>query len=240
MQINDTTGGGQGLYQDCLFELSVQVANYPFADFIRNANLAQDKFIELVIESQSNWNFDSNNATDLPIGTTALIAGQQDYSFDISYLTINEPIRILNPDGITYTVLDAVNPADLSINPTQGIPTQYAKIGESLFLDPIPNYSMAAGLTAYFTRQLDYFAVTDTTKQPGFAGHLHKYISVYCAWAYAKAKNLPKLAQLSNDLIEWQGNEDSGGSAQGKIKRFYSKRTGDVKSAMQPFRECNR
>lgn len=248
MQINDTSGAGQGLYQDALYEVSAVPSNYQLPDFMRNANFGLDIAIALIIAADTNWNFDDTNATDLPIGTTDLVAFQQDYSFDVRYLTLNQPIIITNPDGITLTTLTPVNPEDMPLVSGFGVPTQYAKIGESIFLDPIPNYSILAatsinglgGLKAYFTRQISYFTASDTSKEPGFAKHLHKFISLYAASVYAATKGLAVAANLAQRLLYYTGNEDQGGTAVGEFKRFYGRRTADVKSAMKPMYENNR
>ena len=74
--------------QDTYFEASTNAIAYPIADLTRNANTALDTVVTLILGADSRWQFDSKNATDLPIGTTALILGQKDYTFDSEYLVI--------------------------------------------------------------------------------------------------------------------------------------------------------
>ena len=87
MVFNDTVTS-QGIVQDTYFEASANSSSYPIADLTRNANNALDNVITLILGADSRWQFDSTNATDLPIGVTDLINGQKDYTFDSEYLVI--------------------------------------------------------------------------------------------------------------------------------------------------------
>ena len=114
-----------------------------------------------------------------------------------------------------------------------GTPQYYDKVGNSLMLYPAPNYNRRlveeseAGLKVYFQRQIDYFTTTDTTKEPGFAKHLHKYVPLYCSYIYACAKELPKQNALKSRLEFYEGNRLRGGNDNGAIMNHYSKREKD-------------
>jgi len=88
MIFNDTTPEAQGIVQDVYFEASTNATAYPIADLTRNANRGLDNAVALILGADSRWQFDSTNATDLPIGTTSLVSGQKDYTFDNDYLVI--------------------------------------------------------------------------------------------------------------------------------------------------------
>lgn len=231
MIFNDTSAEKQGIVQDVYFGVGANSVSYPIADLTRDANAALDVAFTLILGADGSWQFDSVNQTDLIIGKTDLISGQQDYSFDDEYLLLSKPLQILLPDGVTWQEL---NPVDAN-NPTSqsGIPYQYNKIGNSFLLDDIPNYSWRMeeegkqGLKAFFQRKIDHFTTEDTDKEPGFAKHLHKFVSLYCQHSYARAKGLSKLSKLEKDLLFYTGNELVGGNDPGEIKRFYSYREKD-------------
>lgn len=236
MIYNDTTGG-QGIVQDTYFEASTNASAYPIADLTRNANTALDNVLTLILGADGKWQFDSTNSTDLPIGTTSLISGQQDYTFDEEYLVIKS-IECSDSQGKWTKLIPIDNydePMALSeFATTNGIPKYYDKMGESILLYPAPNYSIGVndtpegGLRAYFQRKIDYFTTSDTTKEPGFAKHLHKYIPLYCSYVYACAKDLPKQASLEKRMRFYVGNKLEGGNDGGAITKFYSYREQDT------------
>ena len=236
MVYSDLTGG-QGIVQDTYFEASANSTSYPIADLTRNANNGLDNAVTLILGADGRWSFDSTNATDIPIGTTGLVSGQQDYSFDNEYLVIKS-IECSDSLGHWSKLIPIDNyDEDISLSEfetTNGKPKYYDKVGSSILLYPAPNYSIAptdtpaGGLRAYFQRNMDYFTVSDTVKKPGFAEHLHKYISLYCAYVYACAKELPKQASLAKRLEYFEGNKLRGGNDGGAIAKFYSYREQDV------------
>jgi hypothetical protein len=225
MVFNDTTDEKQGIVQDIYFGVSANNNTYPIGDLTRDANRGLDMAVSMILGADGRWQFDSTNATDLPIGFTNIVSGQQDYSFDDEYLMLAKPLQVLHSDGVTW--IELVPSDDNDLISSNGIPARYNKMGESFLLDPIPNYSATNGLKAFFQRKIDYFTTTDTTKEPGFAKHLHKFISLYCQASYARAKGLAKLAQLEKDLMFYTGNELNGGNDVGEFKRFYSYREKD-------------
>ena len=248
MVYNDVSGG-QGIVQDTYFEVSANSNSYPIADLTRNANNALDTVVTLILGSDSRWQFDSTNATDLPIGTAGLVSGQQDYSFASEFLVIKS-IECSDAEG-NWTKLIPIDNYDEEVALSQfqtvnGVPKYYDKMGESILLYPAPNYSIAptdtpvGGLRAYFQRKMDYFVVGDTTKKPGFAEHLHKYISLYCAYVYACAKDLPKQNGLKARMEYYEGNRLRGGNDAGAIATFYAYRELDFKKKMTPLIENSR
>lgn len=248
MQFSDTSGG-QGIVQDTYFEASTNAIAYPIADLTRNANTALDTVVTLILGADSRWQFDSKNATDLPIGTTALILGQKDYTFDSEYLVIKS-IECSDSQG-NWTKLIPIDNYDEEValsafQTTNGVPKYYDKMGESILLYPSPNYSIAptdgtpGGLRAYFQRKIDYFDVSDTTKEPGFAKHLHKYISLYCAWVFCEAKDIPRATRLKSRLEFYEGNKLRGGNDAGAIATFYAYREVDFQRRIKPNVESTR
>lgn len=229
----------QDIVNDIYFETSSNAVSYPIADITRNANTALDNAVTLILGADARWEFDSTNATDYPIGSTDLVSGQQDYEFDDDFLLVKSVevadangkwSRLLPIDSLTLEEKQSLT----DYMETNGTPQYYDKIGNSLFLYPAPNYNRRladegeAGLKVYFQRQIDYFTVNDTTKQPGLALHLHKYIPLYCSYVYACAKELPKEAKLAKRLEFYEGNKLRGGTDAGAIAKHYAKREKDT------------
>lgn len=238
MVFNDTTTS-QGIVQDTYFEVNADATTYPVADLTRNANAALDNVVTLILGADQRWQFDSTNSTDLPIGTTDIVLGQQDYSFDEEYLVIKS-IEIADASG-KWTRLIPIDNMSLDerealsgFETVNGTPMYYDKMGDSILLYPAPNYNYTAGLRAYFQRKIDYFVASDTIKEPGFAKHLHKYIPLYCAYVYACAKDLVKQSVLKQRLAFYEGNKLQGGNDQGAIATFYAYRELDFKRTLKP------
>lgn len=235
----------QDIVHDTYFEASANSNSYPIADLTRNANTALDNAVTLILGADSRWQFDSTNATDLPIGVTNLVSAQKDYTFDGDYLVIKS-IEIKDSNG-NWVKLIPIDNKDLDetqalsgFETTDGLPKYYDKMGDSILLYPSPNYNSTGGLKAYFQRKIDYFSTTDTTKEPGFATHLHKYIPLYCAYVYACAKELPKQNSLAKRLEFYEGNKLRGGNDAGAIATFYAYRELDFKRKLTPKVEDTR
>lgn len=250
MQYNGSATN-QDIVSDTHFEASSNANSYPIADITRNSNTALDNVVTIRLGANPKWDFDSTNATDFPIGTTDILSGQQDYEFDTDFLIIKS-IEVQDSNG-DWSKLEPIDQMTLpeqqalsDFEPTAGIPKYYDKIGNSLFLFPIPNYNRrlveegAGGLKVYFQRNVDYFTTTDTTKQPGFALHLHKYIPLYNAYVYACAKELPKQNSLAKRLEFYEGNKMRGGNDNGAIYDFYGRRELDVRRRLQVKQENNK
>lgn len=238
---NSTTKAG--LVEECDFLVGSNSVTYPIEQKTRNANRALDKVVSLILSSDGRWQFDDTNYTDLPIGTTNLVLNQQDYSFSTDMITVTR-VEIKDADG-NWHYLNPFDQRDLTpsepspipsgyaspINTgysltdflnTPGTPAYYDKLATSVFLYPEPSYNSTNGLKVYFQRQPSYFATTDTTKEPGFAKHLHRYISLSMAYDYALAKNLAKLNTIRNEMLAMEK----------AIVEFYNIRKKDEKPVM--------
>jgi len=223
MVFSDTTTN-QGIVQDIYFKINANSVSYPITEVTRACNLGLDKVSSIILKSDNRWQFDDINQTSLPIATTNLISGQQDYSFDSSFLEIVK-VLVADPNGNFHEIynIDIHDQGVSSYVQNQtgntGQPYRYNIIGNSMFLDVVPNYSYTAGIKVYFKRKSSYFTTTDTTKEPGFAGQFHKYISLFAQYEYAQAKGLNKTETLERDMIKMEKD----------IQDFYSKRLKDYK-----------
>lgn len=251
MDFSNTTTK-QGIVQDALWWVTADLTSYPYQDIVRSANMGLNEVASIIMECDGRWQWDDTNYTDLPIGTTNIVSGQKDYGIDTSMLEITRVemldaggvLRVLTPidqrdltpaTGLIIDGLNTNNQYSLNNYPssTSGTPTAYDVIGNSIFLDATPNYNSTGGLKVYFKRKPYYFTTSNyvsTTNwvdsmQPGFAKHLHRYISFFIAEDYAVAKLLAgnKITSLFNKKAEMKLS----------IRSFYSRRKKDERPRLK-------
>lgn len=220
LQFSDTTASKAGLIQEC--ESLVfgdgsygRISGDPdlLATFTRYLNEGLNRTASLVMLADGRWQWDDNNNTDFPIGTTTLVASQQDYSFSVNMLKITR-IEVLDANG-NWKLLTPIDQADIydqsltDFLSVDGLPKYYDKIGNLIFLYPAPastNVTLTNGLKVWFQRPPSYFTVSDTTKQPGINSMYHRLVALIASRDYALTKQLSNSKALS-DLVQQQ--EDS-------------------------------
>lgn len=183
--------------------------SFPAADMLISINNAYDRVASLIMNSDNRWQWDDTNQTDLPIATTDLVSGQQDYSMAVSHLKILRVECAITSAGTTFQKLEPYDQSDESESLTQqatqtGIPYRYDNLGVSLFLDPKPNYNCTAGLKVYFQRGPASFTsgeVTTGTKQPGFTSLYHDLIPLWVAYNYAIDNGLNSANGYLNEIM---------------------------------------
>lgn len=197
------------------------------AQWTGSINLALDKVFSIIFDADGTWQFDDSNHTTYPILTTNLVASQRDYSFTADsasnlILKIHRVFARTSTSSPYYELL----PLDVQMDDeskitkfvdglnTTGDPTHYDKTATGLFLDPIPSANVTSGLKVYVSREGSYFATSDTTKLPGFAGLFHEYLVLEPCYRYARGARLQNQEVLKRDYKEMEK----------EIKKFYSKR----------------
>ena len=232
MQFNSHTTN-LDLVSDISFWAKADTTRYPLVDRARNCNFALDRMVSLVLEADGKWKWDDTNNTDMPIGTTALVANQQDYGISgATYLKIDK-VQILQGDG-KYQNIDPVDEhsAD-AINLLEkrqtGTPLRYLLRGNSLLLDPIPSSALAAGLRIFFQRNVVYFTATgNDTRQPGFAQPFHRLVSLYASEDYLAANGINnRLATVQRKIA----------TLEPAFIAFYANRTEDQKIRLELRKE---
>lgn len=195
--------------------------------FTADINTALDKVFSIIFEVGGTWQFDDSNHTDYAIITTNIVSGQRDYSFtnDGSGNLVLEVMKVFCEDenGLFREMAPQDVPSGSSSNywdglNTTGQPNSYDKLSNAVMLDPIPNYNKANGLKVYISREGSYFATSDTTKKPGFAGLYHEYLALRPSYHYAFRKGLANAGTLKAEMLEME--ED--------IKNYYKAREKDV------------
>jgi len=214
------TSGLQGIVEEIDFIVNTNSSSYPITQKTRNINRGLDKVAYLIQTADGKWDFEDTNNTDLPIGYTDLVAGQQDYSFDSTHLKIKNVFYVDKEGTKTELIhrddkaffLEKISTQDI------GIPTAYCIIGNSIFLDCFPEEGTIEDaniqLEVYFARNVSYFAVSDTTKTPGFNPQFHRILSLYGAYDYAFAKGLESTKLIRQEIALMEKS----------IQDFYSKR----------------
>lgn len=210
--------GTESIVADVHYWAGTDSVTYPIADITRNANLALETVTTKIMRSAGRWQFDDTNRTDLPIATTDLNSGQDNYSLAVSHLKVAR-VRIKDLQG-KWRTLKATDRRNLSDEQLAevGVPVWYDKLGVSLFPIPVPNYTSEEGLEVQFERQPSYFTTSDTTKEPGFASNFHRLISLYTALDYTDPNELEKRSAKIRGRIQ---------EMEEQLEEFYADRERD-------------
>lgn len=175
---------------------------YPIEAKTRSANLALDRIITLIMKSDATWKWGDANNTDLPIAVTDLIGGQDNYAFMDKHLKVVR-VRIKGKDGkwVTLIARDRKALSDAILN-ASGNPKFTDKLENSIFLYPVPDYSMEGGLEIEYQRGSNYFTTSDTIKEPGFASNLHRLVPLFMARDYLAKNELTSRLTVVNAEIK--------------------------------------
>ncbi len=231
MVFSDPTGG-QGIVQEIDFLVNTDSTKFPIEDKTRIINRWYERTVGRIFEADGRWQFDDTNYTDLPIATTDLVAGQEDYSFAVAHLRITR-LEVKDTNG-TWRWVEPLDQNDLrrrsltELGNQDGVPCYYDKLANSIFFYPAPNYNQTAGVKAYFQRMADLFTITDTTQQPGFASIFHRLLALGPALEYASANglNANKIKVLRDEVTQLEID----------IKEFYSKKSKDEQVGLKARR----
>ena len=204
------------------FLTKTNATSFPSSDMTVLANNAMDRVASLIMQSDGRWEYDDTNqpSTDqgdgtggFPVATTALVSGQQDYTFAVSHLNVKR-LELKDEEGKWRKLIpiDQADVYDQSITDFMtggGTPVYYDKMGTSIMLYPTPDYSQSASLKVFFTRgpiTIQSSDMSSTTTKPGFNSLYHDLIALWVAYDYSMANGLPNANQL---MVEIQRKEDA-------------------------------
>ena len=202
------------------------------AVLLRRINNAYEEIVGEIIQADGTWQFDDTNYGTHPIGTTTLVSGQRDYSFDTTMLNI-ERVEVMDNSG-NYYVLKPLDKSDIDIattefNETNGRPEYYDKNGSSVILYPAPDagvsVTLSAGLKVYFQRTADLFTsaqVTTGTKVPGFASPYHQILCYMVAIPHCMTYKKDRVRDYQIRVAEIKKS----------IIEHYSRREKDIRKVM--------
>lgn len=241
MVFSDTTNN-TGIVEQTRSLMRVDANQWPTYKIVNSCNNWHDLVTGYAIGNDRRFEWDDTNHTKLPIGTTAIVSTQADYSF----LTDEQNNTILNLTSISLleiatnkeTKLELVNRNDpdysyQSFGVTAGTPTKYDKIADNIIkLDKVPSATDASTfkLKFYFQRTGSRFEATDTTKEPGVSPLLHRGYMIASAYDGALTLGLDNLQPLSVELAKEEA----------KMKEAFAIRNTDGVKRVVPARESNR
>lgn len=207
-------------------------------EFTADVNVALDDFTNIAIKSSGTWQWDdSNHTADYPIIYTNLVDGQRNYSFTVDGTSnlILDIYRVFILPSATATLYQEIFPVDQQTsqengiteeNTTEGVPFQYDKTANGIFLDPIPSYNVSNGIKLLINREASYFDSGDTTDKPGVPGIFHHYFYLRPARDYARRKSLPQFNRLEEQVLRLEES----------IKDYFGARERDIRRIMTPKR----
>lgn len=192
--------------------MRVDSTQYPTSRITYSANNWLDRVAGYAIGADKRFQWDDTNHTKLPIGTTNLVADQDEYSF----LTDEQGNRILTLTRIdckdsegNWRQLMPIDQAQISpqaldeFMKTSADPLYYDKISDNIIkLYPASDTNVTAGLKFYFQRSPSYFTTSDTTKEPGVASTLHRGFVIASAYDGAITLGLSNLQALGIELAK--------------------------------------
>lgn len=191
---------------DIDFFVGTNSTTYTTANKTRNINRGLDRVGFLIQSSDGKWTWEDTNNTDLPIGYTDVVAGQQDYSIDTTFLKIKEVYYTDESGSKSELRFESDKQRILELDSRDtGIPTAYTIVGNSILLDCFPTKGTAEDadikLTVHFARNVHYFETSDTTAVAGFNPQFHRILSLYGAYDYAIAKGLEIANALRQEIV---------------------------------------
>lgn len=227
------------LVNKIFFLTTTNSSSFPAADMLIEINNAYERVASLIVAADGRWEWDDTNQSDLPIGTTTLVDGQQDYTFATDHQAIDR-VEVLDANG-NYQLLTPIDQKDVGValdeyKETNGLPTEYDKRGSSIFLYPPPasgSVTLAKGLKVYYQRGPDLYTsaqVSTGTKVPGFNSLYHDLIAYWTAYNFSLAKGLPNANQLMNEIIRKEN----------ALEEDYAFRSKDEANRIEPTRHSNK
>ncbi len=216
------------LIGDIGFLTGASTADYSSADRTTYLNHWYHKVITMILDAQDEWNWDDSNQTDYPIGTTDLVAGQQDYTFPASLKILKIQRVEYSPDGTNWYKVQPfdINERQLATDSAsltrdfQATSPYYDIQANSIFLYPVPTQNVTGGLKVWFQREPVEFTTSDTTKEPGIDEAWHRMLSVGASLEYAIAKNLPHLINTLSPMLQ---------DYEARLRSYYSFKDADRK-----------
>lgn len=230
MQFSDTTNK-QGLIQDITMWTGANTSSQGFAieDRTRCINDRYREVATSIMEVDAQWTFDDENKSTLPIGQSNLVSNQRDYSLPTEAFSLKR-VRIKDNNG-DWNTLEPLQQSELDAisEDNTGTPTSYYEEGNSILLEPIPvtsSITTTDGLKVNFSRGIEAFNSTDTSKTPGFHENFHRMLSIGASLDYLIAEE-GSPETIKNLQTAWQKKESS-------LRDLYSRRNEEQVPILEP------
>lgn len=201
-------------------------------DFAADTALALDDLFTIGFKKSATWQLDDSGHEKFPIVRANIVNGQQAYTFlkdeQGNFLLDYHKVVIIGPDGRKKDAaprdIQSEREVDAFLNTVSGVPDQYDKTGNGIFLNKTPNYDYTNGIEIYVNREPLYFEYTDgADKFAGIPGNLHAYLFIHPAEAYAGRKGLKNYNVLARKKLELENT----------IAEAFAERTRDRRPRIQ-------
>lgn len=222
------------LFQEARDLVDASSVSYPDAQLLRRMNAALEDIVGDLINGDGTWQFDDTNYTNLPIGVCDLVEAQSAYTFDDTFLEI-ENIKILDAKGFWHII----DPWDQSEDGTPmelyqrvvAFPRMYDKEANTISLLPPPTatiVTLPGGMKVQFKRTAMLWTLTDIstgTSSPGFASPFHILLAYKAALPYAMSYKKDRVALLQGEILRLhQGLMDHYGQREKDKRKIMSPR----------------
>lgn len=181
--------------------------SYTNAEIIRSYNFNLDLIITKLTRVSGTWQFDDSTYTDMDIATNNLVANQDNYTIGNDMARIQR-LRVKDTNGtwITLTPKDRRELSDTDLNST-GTPMYYDKIGSSLMLYPVADYSSTGGIEIQYQRGANYIDQTDVDNDValGISPQILRWASLLAALDYTETNEMEnRSAKIRNRIQEME------------------------------------
>lgn len=198
MVFNDIVGG-TGVCQEIDDLCQTDLNSYPLTSKARRVNAALDRFFTLAFTADGRWSFDDSTRADLPVATTDIISGQQDYGLDLDMIILKN-VLVKGSTG-TWSELLKENTTDENWGASgSGEPLHYALVGNSILLGDTPNYFSQDGLKIVFQRNKLEMVATYTTTPLGIPSLFNQYIARYAALPHLIEMQRPSKNDIASQI----------------------------------------
>lgn len=154
---------------------------------------------------------DDTNYTDRSFSYFDINSGQHDYEFlnDEDGNTITDITAVLIKVGESFSKIDRITLDDpdaelvMSPNAKPGVPDKYLERNNTIFLDPVPNYTLKDGAKLFYKRVPSYFTTVLESKVPGIPVQFHEMLSVGSAYDWIlvhKPNAMVEVTRIENEL----------------------------------------
>lgn len=234
---SDTTNG-QGIIQEIerltgLGKAGITGNSDLLKDFTRLVNIWDGRLLTDILLSDGKWQYDDFNIGDMPIATTNLVSGQEDYSVrtDDNNRQIWKVTRVDVKDASgNWTQLKQIDQSEIedgfsAYKNASGTPLEFDWNGISMLLFPKPNYNSTGGLKIIFQRESQPFSTSgDDSKIPGFISAFHYLLALGPAYDFSLAEGKKNVNLLRADLE----------IGRGELKNFYASRNAQKQGLRAP------
>ncbi len=208
--------------------------------FTSRLNRRLERYLGMMGSGSHISQIDDTNYSTQPFSFFDIVEDQNDYEFleDEDGNTIDDITGVMIKIGDSFREINRVTLEDddakliMSPNDKSGRPYRYLERNNTIFLDPVPNYSLSEGGKLFYKRVPSYFTISDTTKEPGIPTPYHELLAVGSAydWVIVNKSNSTTLITVINGKLREMENDF----------RTYNELRSPIKRRITPMRHNTR